>query len=189
MFGLLLRADQETAKRAIIFGGCNREKGEREKKRERDRERSAGSGREFWERPVGGLRQKYSVGLEEAPPRPSHAKLPPFASVLRRVCVHIYRFRIVAYIRTNSHESVVAEAQAQWRRQRHSTFVWRYAISVIFQKGVSRREQTMPFSWSRRSEVAIGCFRNFIQNIFRNSILFYYFYLLLFSLYRYIPCY
>lgn len=53
MFGLLLRADQETAKRAIIFGGCNQEG--------KGRERARGKIR--WE--VADLRQKYS-GMEEA---------------------------------------------------------------------------------------------------------------------------
>lgn len=68
----------------------------------------------------------------------THAKLSPFASVFRRVCVHIHRFaRRCIHARVVTRMSL-SKHRHQWCQQRHSTFVWRYAISVIFQKGVGR---------------------------------------------------
>lgn len=44
MFGLLLRADQETAKRAIISGGCDRGRKKRERGEDREGEREGSVG-------------------------------------------------------------------------------------------------------------------------------------------------
>lgn len=84
MFGLLLRADQETAKRAIISGGCDR--GRKKRKRGEDREGER-------ERSVGGLVATSKVFAAllgvEGPHHAPHAKLSSFTLLLRR-CMYLY---------------------------------------------------------------------------------------------------
>lgn len=88
MFGLLLRADQETAKRAIISGGSAKEKG---------RDRSRGGERERSPRGLAATSKVFAIrGGWKDRTTPLVLKLPSFASLLWR------RVRVRTRIRANA---------------------------------------------------------------------------------------